>query len=150
MWVPIMAVFCSMISCFPVTWLRYVYFMNDFEVVPVTPFITGITSVLTFCIHCVSVLRYLYFRIFSAFFPITIQSSKILTFIDIHVSFSLSQFMMSGLLLAMVLSFWTCWFHIMVTLPSWLVLLVLVHAYTNFHCIVVVVVSSSSFGTSRK
>jgi hypothetical protein len=53
---------------------------------------------------------------------------------------SLSQFMMSGLLLAMVLSFWTCWFHIMVALCSWLVLLVLVHAYTNFHCIVVVVI----------
>jgi len=83
--------------------------MNDFEVVPVAPVITGITSIITFYLHCVSVLRYLYFRIFSAFFfLITIQSPKILTFIDIHVSFSLSQFMMSGLLLAMVLSFCTC------------------------------------------
>jgi hypothetical protein len=28
---------------------------------------------------------------------------------------------MSGLLLGMVLSVWTCWFHSMVTLPPWLV-----------------------------
>jgi len=28
---------------------------------------------------------------------------------------------MSGLLLGMVLSVWTCWFHSMVTLPPWYV-----------------------------
>jgi hypothetical protein len=38
-----------------------------------------------------------------------------------HVPFLLSQIMMTGLLLGMVLSVCTCWFHHMATLPSWLV-----------------------------
>ena len=42
-----MAVFCiPLISCFPGTLLRY--FLNDFEMVPVTPIITGITFACTF------------------------------------------------------------------------------------------------------
>ena len=41
-----MAVFCSsLISCFPGTLLRY--FLNDFEIVPVAPIITGVALVLT-------------------------------------------------------------------------------------------------------
>jgi hypothetical protein len=39
-----------------------------------------------------------------------------------HVPFLLSWNMMSGLLLGIVLSIRTCWFHNMVTLPSWFVL----------------------------
>ena len=43
MWLP---VFCTtLISCFPGTLLRY--FLNDFEMVPVVPIITGITFVFT-------------------------------------------------------------------------------------------------------
>ena len=42
--VPNMTVFCSSLtSCFPGTLLTY--FLNDFEIVPVTPIITGITFV---------------------------------------------------------------------------------------------------------
>jgi len=43
--VPNMTVFCSSLtSCFPGMLLTY--FLNDFEIVPVAPFITGITFVL--------------------------------------------------------------------------------------------------------
>jgi hypothetical protein len=38
-----------------------------------------------------------------------------------HIPSSLSQVMMSGLLLGMILWVCTCWFHNTVTLPSWLV-----------------------------
>ena len=45
--VPNMAVFCSSLtSCFPGMLLTYV--LNDFEIVPVAPIITGITFVFTF------------------------------------------------------------------------------------------------------
>ena len=65
--VPNMAVFCSsLISCFPGMLLTY--FLNDFEIVPVAPIITGITFVFTFHMCCISILRSSYFRIFSAFF----------------------------------------------------------------------------------
>jgi len=62
-----------------------------------------------------------YFRIFSASYLITFLSPEIATSINVHVPFSLSRIMMSGLLLGTVLSVCTCWFHNMVTLPSWLV-----------------------------
>jgi hypothetical protein len=44
------------------------YFLNDFEMVPVAPIITGITIVFTFHMRCISIVRSLYFKIFSAFF----------------------------------------------------------------------------------
>jgi hypothetical protein len=37
------------------------YFLNDFEMVPVAPLITGITLVFTFHMRCISILRSLYF-----------------------------------------------------------------------------------------
>jgi hypothetical protein len=43
------------------------YFLNDFEMVPVAPIITGISSVFTFHMRCISIVRSLYFRIFSAY-----------------------------------------------------------------------------------
>ena len=44
--VPNMAVFCSsLISCFPGMLLTY--FLNDFEIVPVVPIVTGITGIIT-------------------------------------------------------------------------------------------------------
>jgi len=65
--VPNMAVFCSSFtSCFPGMLLTY--FLNGFVTVPVAPIITGITFVFTFHMRCISVVRSLYFRIFSASF----------------------------------------------------------------------------------
>jgi hypothetical protein len=44
------------------------YFLNDFEMVPVAPIITGNTPVITFHIRCISIVRFLYLEIFSAYF----------------------------------------------------------------------------------
>ena len=52
--VPNMAVFrSSLISCFPGMLLTY--FLNDFEIVPVAPIITGITFVFTFHMRYISI-----------------------------------------------------------------------------------------------
>jgi hypothetical protein len=69
--VPNMAVFCSSLtSWFP--GMLHTYFLNDFEMVPVAPTITGITFVFTFHMRCISIVMSLYFRIFSASFLIFI------------------------------------------------------------------------------
>ena len=39
------------------------YFLNDFEMAPVAPIITGITFVFTFHMRCISIVRSLYFII---------------------------------------------------------------------------------------
>ena len=71
--VPNKAVFCSSLtSCFPGMLLTY--FLNDFEIVPVAPIITGTTFVFTFHMSCISSVRSLYFKIFSASFIIIITS----------------------------------------------------------------------------
>jgi hypothetical protein len=44
------------------------YFLNDFEMVPVAPIITRITFVFTSHMRCSSIVRSLYFKIFSASF----------------------------------------------------------------------------------
>ena len=44
------------------------YFLNDFEMVPVAPIITGITVVFTFHIRWICIVRSLYFKIFFSFF----------------------------------------------------------------------------------
>jgi hypothetical protein len=54
------------------------YFLNDFEMVPVAPIITGITFVSTLHMRCISIVRSLYFRIFSVSFLITFLSPKLL------------------------------------------------------------------------
>ena len=60
-----MAVFySSLISCFPGMRLRY--FKNDFEMVPFALIIIGVTFLFTFHGRCISIVRSLYFRIFSA------------------------------------------------------------------------------------
>jgi hypothetical protein len=54
--VPNMAVLCSSLtSWIPGTLLRYL--LNDFEMVPVAPIITGIKFVFMFHMHCISVVR---------------------------------------------------------------------------------------------
>jgi hypothetical protein len=80
------------------------YFLNDLEMVPVTPIITGITLVFTFHMRCISIVRSLYFKIFSASYLIKFLSPGIATSINMHALFSLSRIIMSGLLLGIVLS----------------------------------------------
>ena len=120
--VPNMAVFCSSLtSCFPGMLLTH--FLNDFKIVPVAPTITGITFGFTFHMRCISVVRSLYVRIFSASFLITFLSPEIAASTNIYVLLSLSLIMMSDLLLGIVLLVCTCWFHNMVTLLLLLLLL---------------------------
>ena len=110
--VPNMAVFCSSLtSCFPGMLLTH--FLNDFEIVPIAPIITDI-----FALHMrsISIVRSLYFRILSASFLITFLSPEIAASINLHVPFSLSRIIMSGLLMGTVLSVCNFWFHNMVTL----------------------------------
>ena len=117
--VPNMAVFwSSLTSCFP--GMVFKYFLNDFEIDPVAPIITGITFGFTFHMRCISIVRYLYFKIFSCYFLITFLSPEIATSINIQVPFSLSL-PRSGWLLGIVLLVCACWVHNMVTLPPWLV-----------------------------
>src|SRR5215475_1982996 len=87
------------------------YFLNNFEMVPVAPIITGITFVFTFHMLCISIVKSLNFRIFSASFLITFLSPEIATFINVHVLFSLSRIIMSSLLLGMVLSVCTYYYY---------------------------------------
>ena len=88
--VPNMAVFCSSLtSCFP--GMLLIYFLNDFEIVPVAPIITGITFVFAFHMRCISIVRSLHFRIFSDSFLIKFLSPEIATSVNVHVPFSLSR-----------------------------------------------------------
>jgi len=113
-----MVVFCSsLISCSPSMLLRYC--LSDLEMVLVAPVITGVTSAFTFHLHWISIIRSSYFRIFSDFSWSHFCLHKLQQYT--HSFLSLSRFMMSGLLLGLVLSARTCWFHNIVTLPSRLV-----------------------------
>ena len=89
--------------------------------IPVTTFIADITFTFTFHMHCIYIVRSLCFKIFSASFLIIFLSPGIATSINMHVPFSLSRIIMSGLLLGIVLSVCTCWFHSTVALPPWFV-----------------------------
>jgi hypothetical protein len=80
------------------------YFVNDFEMVPVAPVITGITYVFTLRIYCISIERLLDFKIISASFLTTFLSREIAVSVNIRVSFPLSRIMMSVLLLDLVFS----------------------------------------------
>jgi hypothetical protein len=53
------------------------YFLNDLEMVPVAPIITGVTLAFTFHMRCISIVRSLYFKIFSAYFLMTFLSPGI-------------------------------------------------------------------------
>jgi len=57
--------------------------VTDFEVVPVTPVITGATFAFTFHMHCISIVRNLHYRILSNPFLITFLSPEIAISIDI-------------------------------------------------------------------
>ena len=57
--------------------------MNDFELVPVIPVITGVTFAFTFHMHCISIVRNLHYRILSNSFLISFLSPEIATSINI-------------------------------------------------------------------
>ena len=104
-------VFCScLISCIAGMLLRYC--VCHCEVVPVA---------LLFNISLSQFLLYLPLRIISTTLLITFLSPEVAKFINTHVLFLLTRIMMSGLLLWLVGSVCTCWFHNLVTLPSRLV-----------------------------
>ena len=65
---------------------------------------------------CISVVKFLCFRMFLASFLITFLSPEIATSINVHVAFLLSCIVMSGLLLGMILSVYSCWFLTMIYL----------------------------------
>jgi hypothetical protein len=69
----------------------------------------------------VLLLEGLYILDLFASFLITFLVPEIAVSINIHVPFSFTRIMMCGLLLDIVLSVYSCWFHNMVTVPSWLV-----------------------------
>jgi hypothetical protein len=72
-----------------------------------------------------------YFKMCWASFCITFLSPETAVSTNRHVLFSVSRTMMSGLLLGMVLYFFACWFHKVVTLFYDLCLLVLIRAHTG-------------------
>jgi len=86
------------------------YFLNDFEIVPVAPIITGITFPHALYFYCKVFVLYNLL----GFFLITFLSPEFATSINIHVPFSLSWIIMSGLLLGIVLSVCICWFQIII------------------------------------
>ena len=84
--VPNMVVFwSSLTSCFP--GMLHTYFLNDFEIVPITTIITAIIFVFTFHMHCIYIVKSSYFRIFSASFLIIFLSPEIATSVNIPYTF---------------------------------------------------------------
>ena len=79
------------------------YCLSDSEMVPVAPVTTGIAFAFTFHMHCIYIMRSLYFKMFSASFLITFLSPGIPACINMHVPCLLSWIMMSGLLSGVVL-----------------------------------------------
>jgi hypothetical protein len=53
------------------------YFLNEYEMVPVAPIITGITFVFTFRMRCISTVRSLGFKIFSVSYLIQFYLLKL-------------------------------------------------------------------------
>ena len=72
--------------------------------VPFFPVITGITFIFKLHIRSISIVRSAHSKIFSAALLINVLSPKIASSTDTHGFFSLSRIMMSGLLIASVLS----------------------------------------------
>jgi len=98
---PNMAFFCSSLtSWFPGVLLTY--FLNYFEMVPVAPIITGITFGFTFDMRCISIVKSLYFRIFSASFLITFLSPETATSINIHIIFHYHEILLLLLILLLL------------------------------------------------
>ena len=85
---PKIAVFCSSRA----SWcpgMLLTDFLNDFEIVPVAPIVTGITLVFTFHIRCISIVRSLYFKCFQL--PFYYISVVVIIIIIIIISSSSSS-----------------------------------------------------------
>ena len=107
--------FKGLISCFPVMFLRYC--LSDFEWFQL-PLLLPVSLLLSLLTYAEFLLRGPYIlKYYQIFFLITFLSPGIATSVNMHVPCLLSRVMMSGLLLGIVLSVCTCWFHNMVTLP---------------------------------
>jgi hypothetical protein len=80
--VPGTAVFRSFISCFPVMLLRH--FLSDFKMIPVVSIIPGITTVFTFHMCCISIVRFLeYSRLLSLSYFCLLKLQYLLTYMFI-------------------------------------------------------------------
>jgi len=81
--VPNIAVFCSFLTS-RLSGMFFSHFLNDLEMVPVAPVISGITFVCTCYIRSISNVRTLYFKVFS--------SSFLITFLSIETAASVEDF----------------------------------------------------------
>ena len=70
---PNMAVFCSSLTSWS-SGMLLTYFLNDFEIVPVAPIITGITLDFTFHMRCISIIIIIIITIMHNFFVICTTS----------------------------------------------------------------------------
>ena len=95
------------------------YCLNDFEMVPLAPFISGTIFIFTFHMCCDSVVRSLYLGIFWTSYLVTFLPSSNCHIINTHVPLLLSRIMLSGFWLWTVLPACSNSFHSMVILPSW-------------------------------
>ena len=86
----------SVVSWFLFSSMLLRSFLNDSEMVSFVAGINGTTFGFTFHILSYSLLRSLYFRIFSTAFLITCLSPEIATSLNLQVPFSLSRIMMPG------------------------------------------------------
>jgi len=86
--------YSSSMLCFPAMLFRY--YLNDFDMVPVGPIISGIAFVITSHMRSSYVLRSWYFTISSASFFITFLYLEIAVSIDRNIHFPLSRILMSN------------------------------------------------------
>jgi hypothetical protein len=112
------------------------YFINDFEMVWVTPVITGITLVFTFHIHCISIVRSLYFKISQLLFESHFCLLRLL-----HLSAYMFPFRYPGLQCRACYWGWsiqcvfvdsTVWLPYLLNL----FLLILVHVHISVFCLI--------------
>jgi hypothetical protein len=91
-----MAVFCSLfLLCFLIMLLSY--FLNDYVLVPVAPFITGITFAFTYHIPCIYTVNSLILEL------ISLSVSRNCKIYEHKRSFFTTQILMSGLLLGIII-----------------------------------------------
>jgi len=87
------------------------YCLGDYEMVPFSSIITSITFTFTFHMRWISIMRSLYFKIFTSFLLITFLSPGIATSINMHVPCLSLQIMMSGFIVRSSSISLHCWFH---------------------------------------
>jgi hypothetical protein len=107
-----MAAFCSSVMPYSPGML-FGYFVNEFQIVPVTPVVTGITSTeaLIRCLCFTFHMRSMHSISIVTSFYVTFLAPEIAMSINTHVPSSLTPTITSGLLLRMFLSS----FHLFIT-----------------------------------